>query len=73
MADDDDDEIDESELFCIKSMKGQSWPSKDKRVHTIRMSDTKPINDMKIYLFLCEQLHEMEKKLGISGDPPLVQ
>lgn len=69
-TEDDDDDLDycDAEVFDTASMKMQAWPSKDKLTHTIRLSDDKPINEMKIYLFLREKLRLMEVMFGIEGD-----
>lgn len=67
---DSDKEVTDLSLFDTTEMKMQSWPSKDRLVHTIRLSDTQPINELKVYLFLKERIRLMEIMLGIEGDEP---
>lgn len=67
MSDEDDaiEEISESNLFDVSSIKHSVWLSKDRKKCVITLEDIDPLNQMKIYLWLSAKNVQLGTDLGI--------
>ncbi len=66
MVDDDDDEIDDQELFDTSKSKITYSRSRDATRVTAVILDPAGISELKLYILLVSECEKLERRLGIS-------
>lgn len=69
---DDDDEINDLEVFDVSDITPEFYRSKDKTRVTVTLKSKEPISEMKLYLILTLEIEKLERRLGITGEDPSV-